>query len=39
MSYFDESAKYWGDKEEKVIGAGGGTLTARSIKIFADGTY
>ena len=37
MSYFDESASYWGDKVEKVIGAGSGTLTARSVKIFADG--
>ena len=37
MSYFDESARYWGDKVEKVIGAGSGTLTARSVKIFADG--
>lgn len=39
MSYFDESARYWGNKQMKVIGAGDGTLTARSVKIFADGDF
>ena len=39
MTHFNESADYWGDRVEKVMGAGNGRLTARSVKIFADGTY
>ena len=37
MTHFNESADYWGDRREKLIGAGNGRLTARSVKIFADG--
>ena len=37
MTHFNESAEYWGDKVDKLIGAGNGRLTARSVKIFADG--
>ena len=37
MNLFDETREYWGDKMEKVLGEGDGTLTARSVKIFADG--
>ncbi|KAI0081997.1 hypothetical protein K474DRAFT_1586784 [Panus rudis PR-1116 ss-1] len=37
MTYFDETAAYWGDKVEKIIGAGNNRLTVRSVKIFADG--
>jgi len=37
MTHFNESANYWGDSAEKIIGAGNGRLTARSVKIFADG--
>ena len=37
MNLFDETREYWGDKMEKVFGEGDGTLTARSVKIFADG--
>jgi hypothetical protein len=39
MTYFDEHGEYWGDKTKPIIGAGNGKLTARSVKIFADGTY
>ncbi|KAI5123983.1 hypothetical protein M0805_006395 [Coniferiporia weirii] len=35
MTYFDEKAEYWGDKRTKVINEN--RLTARSVKIFADG--
>ena len=38
MSYFDENQEYWGNRTEPLIGAGDGRLTARSVKIFADGT-
>ena len=38
MTHYNESAEYWGDRAEKVMGAGSGRLTARSVKIFADGT-
>jgi hypothetical protein len=37
MTYFDEHGEYWGDKTKPIIGAGNGKLTARSVKIFADG--
>jgi len=37
MSYFDENQEYWGNRTEPLIGAGDGRLTARSVKIFADG--
>ncbi|CAL1708111.1 unnamed protein product [Somion occarium] len=37
MTYFNESAEYWGNSVEKVIGAGNNRLSARSVKIFADG--
>ncbi|TFY79694.1 hypothetical protein EWM64_g4319 [Hericium alpestre] len=37
MTYFDETAEYWGDKVQPIIGAAGGRFTARSVKIFADG--
>ncbi|KAL1748630.1 amidohydrolase 3 [Schizophyllum fasciatum] len=37
MNLFDETREYWGDKMDKIFGEGDGTLTARSVKIFADG--
>ncbi|KAI0700891.1 amidohydrolase family-domain-containing protein [Cytidiella melzeri] len=37
MTHFNESTQYWGDSVEKIIGGGNGRLTARSVKIFADG--
>ena len=36
MTYYDETAEYWGDKRRKIINEG--RLTARSVKIFADGS-
>ena len=39
MTYYNESSDYWGDRTEKLIGAGNGRLTARSVKIFADGMF
>ena len=35
MTYFDEDAEYWGDRRSKIINHN--RLTARSVKIFADG--
>lgn len=37
MAHFDESGEYWGDKVTPLIGGGGGTLSVRSVKLFADG--
>ncbi|KAF9455444.1 amidohydrolase 3, partial [Collybia nuda] len=37
MTYFDEDGAYWGDKSRPLIGTGNNRLTARSVKIFADG--
>ncbi|KAG5719455.1 putative amidohydrolase ytcJ [Termitomyces sp. T112] len=37
MSFFDENQEYWGNTTEPIIGAGNDRLTARSVKIFADG--
>ncbi|GLB37251.1 putative amidohydrolase family protein [Lyophyllum shimeji] len=37
MTFFDETKAYWGNVTTPVIGAGNGRLTARSVKIFADG--
>ncbi|PPQ99746.1 hypothetical protein CVT24_009729 [Panaeolus cyanescens] len=37
MTFFDETKPYWGDKVKPLIDAANGTLTARSVKIFADG--
>lgn len=37
MTHFDEAKPYWGDQKKPLIGAGNGRLTARSVKIFADG--
>jgi len=37
MTYFDENVDYWGNRSAKIIGAGNNRLTARSVKIFADG--
>jgi hypothetical protein len=37
MTFFDETKEYWGNTSTPVIGAGNGRLTARSVKIFADG--
>ncbi|KAF8891698.1 amidohydrolase family-domain-containing protein [Infundibulicybe gibba] len=37
MTYFDETKDYWGDSMKPLIGAGDGRLSARSVKIFADG--
>ncbi|KLO18383.1 hypothetical protein SCHPADRAFT_899781 [Schizopora paradoxa] len=35
MTYFNDTASYWGDKNPKIIDDN--RLTARSVKIFADG--
>ncbi|KAJ6628290.1 hypothetical protein B0H10DRAFT_211702 [Mycena sp. CBHHK59/15] len=35
--FFDENEEYWGNKTKPIIDAGNGRLTARSVKIFADG--
>lgn len=37
MSYFDETEDYWGNTTKPIIASGNGRLTARSVKIFADG--
>lgn len=37
MTFFDEYGPYWGDKIMPLVGAGDGRLSARSVKIFADG--
>ena len=37
MSYFDETEPYWGNTTSLVVGASNGRLSARSVKIFADG--
>ncbi|KZT68292.1 amidohydrolase 3 [Daedalea quercina L-15889] len=37
MTYFDETKAYWGNETSKIVGAGDDRLTARSVKIFADG--
>jgi hypothetical protein len=39
MTYFDEDGEYWGNRTKPLIDAGGGKLTARSVKIFADGMH
>ncbi|KAI0812390.1 amidohydrolase family-domain-containing protein [Irpex lacteus] len=39
MTHFNESSEYWGDRAQKIMGASSGRLNARSVKIFADGTY
>ncbi|KAF7334584.1 Amidohydro-3 domain-containing protein [Mycena venus] len=37
MRFFDETAPYWGNTSTPLVGAANGRLTARSVKIFADG--
>jgi predicted amidohydrolase YtcJ len=37
MSYFDENGEYWGNTTKPFIASGDERLTARSVKIFADG--
>ncbi|KAF8070294.1 amidohydrolase family-domain-containing protein [Lyophyllum atratum] len=37
MTFFDETKDYWGNTTMPILGAGNGRLTARSVKIFADG--
>ncbi|KAJ3836255.1 amidohydrolase family-domain-containing protein [Lentinula raphanica] len=37
MSYFNENGEYWGNITTPLIGGADGRLTARSVKIFADG--
>lgn len=39
MTHYNESSDYWGNRVNKLIGAGNGRLTARSVKIFADGMH
>jgi hypothetical protein len=39
MRFFDENVPYWGNTSTPLIGAHDGRLTARSVKIFADGMY
>ncbi|KAF8972938.1 amidohydrolase family-domain-containing protein [Flammula alnicola] len=34
---FDENKPYWGNTTHPIVGAGDGRLSARSVKIFADG--
>ena len=38
MSFFDENKPYSGNTTRPIVGAGNGRLSARSIKIFGDGT-
>ncbi|KAJ7675109.1 amidohydrolase family-domain-containing protein [Mycena rosella] len=37
MTFFDENGEYWGNTTKPIIDAANGRLTARSVKIFADG--
>ncbi|KAJ7251771.1 amidohydrolase family-domain-containing protein [Mycena haematopus] len=37
MTFFDENGEYWGNQTKPILDAGNGRLTARSVKIFADG--
>ena len=37
MTHYNESSDYWGNRVDKLVGAGNGRLSARSVKIFADG--
>ncbi|KDR75392.1 hypothetical protein GALMADRAFT_123246 [Galerina marginata CBS 339.88] len=37
MTYFDEDMPYWGNTIRPLVGSGGSRLSARSVKIFADG--
>lgn len=37
MTYFDEYGHYWGDQITPFAGAADERLSARSVKIFADG--
>ncbi|KAF5370724.1 hypothetical protein D9758_002094 [Tetrapyrgos nigripes] len=37
MRFFDENGEYWGNITEPLIAYNDGRLTARSVKIFADG--
>jgi len=37
MTFFDENGSYWGDKIVPLTAKGDERLTARSVKIFADG--
>ena len=39
MTFFDESKEYWGNTTNPLIGLNDGRLTARSVKIFADGLW
>ncbi|KDR67040.1 hypothetical protein GALMADRAFT_258710 [Galerina marginata CBS 339.88] len=37
MTFFDENGSYWGNTVKPVMGAANDRLSARSVKIFADG--
>jgi hypothetical protein len=37
MRFFDETVPYWGNTTTPLIGSASARLTARSVKIFADG--
>lgn len=37
MTFFDENGEYWGNKTKPMVGSPEGRLSARSVKIFADG--
>jgi hypothetical protein len=39
MTFFDENGPYWGDKIVPLIAEGEERLSARSVKIFADGGF
>jgi hypothetical protein len=37
MRYFDQADAYWGNTSEKILGAGNGRFTLRSVKFVVDG--
>lgn len=39
MTFFDENGPYWGDKITPLTARGDERLSARSVKIFADGAW
>jgi hypothetical protein len=39
MTFFDENGPYWGDKIVPLTAKGDERLSARSVKIFADGGF
>jgi hypothetical protein len=39
MTYFNEHDEYWGNATTPILAKGDGRLTARSVKMFADGNF